>query len=123
MKIPKQRNSDGTFKKGENMGSNHSKWKGDDASYYAIHIWLKNNYGKANKCENPSCEKKSKRFEWALLKNKIHSHNRKNYWMLCKSCHTRYDEINIGNKSYMCPPIFNLFGICIFLMDIFYFYT
>lgn len=124
MKIPK---SDGRFKKGDNLADKHHAWKGDNASYYAIHIWLKNNYGKANKCDNSSCISKSKRFEWALIKFKEHSHNRDNYRMLCKPCHTRYDEINLGEKSYLwkggkpkcldCPKLlsrrFNKTMLCI----------
>lgn len=91
------------FKKGEHLGKEHPKWKGDRASYFAIHIWLKKNYGKANKCENPKCYyprkdslgkimEKPKRYEWSLIKGRKHSHNRENYQMLCSSCHKNYDK-------------------------------
>lgn len=76
-------------------GANRWNWKGKKAGYYAFHQWLKTNYGKANKCENKDClRKKTKRYEWALLKGKKHDHKRKNYWMLCKSCHSKYDGID-----------------------------
>ena len=80
-------------------GEKHYLWKGKNASYAAKHMWLKYHFGKANKCENPSCKNKSKRYEWAKLKDKEHDHIRENYWMLCKSCHMQYDEVHYGNKS------------------------
>ena len=83
-------------------GKKNYLWKGDDASYSAFHAWLKRKYGKPTKCENKNCTyprvnsrndylKAPKRFEWALIKGKKHSHNRKNYMMLCTSCHQLYD--------------------------------
>ncbi len=78
------------------------KWKGEEASYYAFHIWLFTNFGKANKCENPECKYprknknnqiiyQPKRFHWALIHGKEHGHFRENYFMLCASCHKLYD--------------------------------
>ena len=62
-------------------------------SYSNIHWWLRKIYGKANKCENSKCiYKNPKRFEWALLKGRKYERNRKNYIMLCPSCHRKYDE-------------------------------
>lgn len=102
-------------------------WKGEEAGYFAFHEWLRSYYGKAYHCENPECDGKSKRFEWSLLRGKEHGHIRENYWQLCKSCHTKYDEINVGEKSYSwkggkpgcldCGKIisrrFNKTGLCI----------
>ena len=65
-----------------------------NGGYQAIHIWLKNHYGIANMCECNKCNGKSKKYQWALLKNKNHSHNRENYIMLCSSCHRKYDMSN-----------------------------
>jgi len=59
--------------------------------YRKIHKWLRDNFGYAYKCEHPKCNKKSKYFSWALLKGKKYKYKRKNYFMLCKSCHTKYD--------------------------------
>ena len=60
--------------------------------YGNIHTWLKNNYGKASKCENKDCTYKSpKRYEWALIKGKQHKKDRDNYMQLCPSCHRKYD--------------------------------
>lgn len=60
--------------------------------YTSIHIWLRNVYGKANKCENNSCKKISTKYEWAKLKNKNHGYDRNNYVMLCVNCHRKYDN-------------------------------
>lgn len=72
-------------------GEKHIYWKGDRASYPAIHTWLIRNHGKATHCENPKCNKKSKIYEWSLKKGYKHSHNIKHYLQLCKSCHHIYD--------------------------------
>ncbi len=71
----------------------HPGWKGNKASYSAIHKWLIKNYGRANKCENINCLKiSSKRYEYALLANKSYDHNRNFYKTLCVPCHRSYDS-------------------------------
>ena len=74
-------------------GENHYNWKGKDASYFAKHDWIRRYFGKADLCEYPTCEGRSTRFEWALLRGKEYEHNRENYWKLCKVCHAHYDGI------------------------------
>lgn len=69
----------------------HGQWKGDKAGYQSIHIWIRSNYGRANMCESLACNHKSVNFEWALIKGKTYIHNRKNFMMLCRSCHHKYD--------------------------------
>src|SRR3990167_5514729 len=76
----------------QSSGENNLMWKGDNAGYFTIHSWLKRHFGKANKCENPNCKKISNRFHWAKLKGKRYIHKRENFWMLCSSCHTIYDN-------------------------------
>jgi len=70
-----------------------------DNNYYNVHQWLRHRYGNANKCESPECEGKSKTFQWALLKGKSYKHNRENFWMLCRSCHRKYDMTKEWNKK------------------------
>jgi hypothetical protein len=63
-----------------------------EKEYFRIHNWLSYHHGKANKCENESCESVNpKRYEWALLKGKDYAKDRNNYIMLCPSCHRIYD--------------------------------
>jgi hypothetical protein len=82
-------------------GEKNVMWKGDDASYFAIHIWLKTNFGKADKCENLeenilsfNCSKKSKNYEWAKKKGSEYTRFMKDYYNLCVSCHRKYDLNN-----------------------------
>lgn len=81
---------------------NPTKWKGDDAGYDTKHQWLNKHYGKAVRCENPLCIyprrnnarriiKTPKRFEWSLKTGREYTRNIDDYWMLCVSCHRRYD--------------------------------
>jgi hypothetical protein len=68
--------------------------------YRAIHTAITAVYGKPNKCENKKCNYKNpKRFEWS---NKNHKYNliRKEWWMLCVSCHRRFDFIKFGRKVW-----------------------
>jgi|6_EtaG_2_1085325.scaffolds.fasta_scaffold46955_2 hypothetical protein len=70
----------------------HWAWKGDDASYSAIHKWLVKNYGPANRCENLNgCPGKSSIFQYALKHDEKYIHKRESYGMLCVSCHKYYD--------------------------------
>lgn len=78
-------------------GKSHH-WKGDKASYSAVHYWLFHNFGKADRCENRDskifdfeCSNKCDKYHWALKKGYQHVHNRNNYYMLCISCHWKYD--------------------------------
>ena len=83
-----------------NKGKNNPNWKGgnrhktagiDEKLYYHIHWWLLSNFGKANKCENKDCLKKSISYQWAKLRHKKYEKKRENFIMLCKSCHCLYD--------------------------------
>jgi len=74
-------------------GEKHWQWKGGGASYNAIHKWLLKNFGPANKCENLNCPKlQSFRYEYALLVNRNHTHDRTAYKMMCIPCHRSYDS-------------------------------
>lgn len=74
--------------------------------YQSIHQWLKRHYGKAFVCDNRGkqildfeCSGKSERFHYALKKHFKHGHNRENYFMLCVSCHRRYDMTKDKTKK------------------------
>ncbi len=92
-------------------GTDHYNWKGDNASYFAIHIWNKTQWGKASKCDNTECiyPRKNaarswvnapKRFEWALKRGRTYTRNREDYYQLCKSCHAKYDYgLSVGSLA------------------------
>lgn len=67
--------------------------------YQAIHKWLKKHHGKADRCENQECNKKSNTFVWAKIHGKEYTHERSNFWMLCLSCHTTYDMTDDWKKK------------------------
>ena len=66
-------------------------WKGDDASYGAIHTYLRKHFPKSGICDE--CGITGKRTEYALIKGREYSRNREDYRELCKRCHNAYDEI------------------------------
>lgn len=68
---------------------NNNKWKGDDASYYAKHIWVGNNFGRPNFCEH--CKSKDeKMYHWANISGE-YKRIREDWKRLCVSCHKKYD--------------------------------
>jgi hypothetical protein len=71
-------------------GENNGCWKGDYASYAAKHIWMKVNFGKANKCENALCDHTSKTFHWSNISGN-YKRIRSDWQMLCCKCHAKYD--------------------------------
>jgi len=108
------------FKKGDNVGNSNyffgkkfigelsSMWKGDKVGYGALHDWLRFTFGKPIRCENKNCiyprknslgkiMKKPSRYEWANLGT--YDRQRKNWAMLCSSCHKILDKSK--NKSFI----------------------
>lgn len=88
-------------KRAEKMrGVKHFLWKGNNVGYYALHVWIKRNWGKPNKCENkckyPRINARGKlmlepkRYEWSNITG-AYDRNRENWQMLCPSCHRSYD--------------------------------
>lgn len=61
------------------------------SQYIEIHRWLKRNFGIASKCEMDGCDRKPKRYEWALKKGYSYEKSRENFMQLCPSCHRKYD--------------------------------
>ena len=68
-------------------GSNNSNWK-SSSKYSTIHDWLRANWPKV-RCWD--CGAKTK-LDFALKKGKKHARNRFNYFVLCRSCHIKYDK-------------------------------
>ncbi len=84
-------------------GPNHGAWVGDSAVYGTKHQYLGRHFGKAKKCENINCfyprknasrgwVRSAKKYEWALVRGRSYSRDRKDYLRLCASCHRRYDS-------------------------------
>lgn len=83
---------DTQFKKGQNKANKNVNWKGDNVGYYALHMWLRREYGNPLKCDECG---KTKNIQWA---NKSYKYLRdRDDWMqLCQKCHFAYDNDNWG---------------------------
>lgn len=91
------------------QGKKGSNWKGDDVGYCGIHTWLRKNFGKANRCENPKCHyprmgakkwlEKPYGYEWALKKGKEYKRKRNHFIQLCTSCHRKQDSNKNKSRS------------------------
>jgi len=71
-----------------------TRWAGNKVGYQGIHLWLDQNYNKANKCENIDCKHISNNYNWCLKRKCKHERKRGNYIKLCRSCHCIYDRGN-----------------------------
>jgi hypothetical protein len=71
-----------------NSGSANHGWRGDDASYRALHGYLCKHYPKAGVCEECGERKPT---DYALIHGRTYSRNREDYRELCRRCHLRYD--------------------------------
>ena len=68
------------------IAEKNPQWKGDEASYGAIHKWLKRNH------EDTPCEEcGNEKAEWALKHGERHGHYRSKYRRLCRKHHAEYD--------------------------------
>jgi len=71
------------------LGSKNPSWKGTEVSYNGLHRWFARNYRHLKtKCSN--CSSKDK-LEFALKKGCTHSRDINRYFVLCDSCHKKYD--------------------------------
>ena len=69
----------------------------------AVHKWIRSLFGIAKKCElcgrvRKKTEGKNK-FEWSN-KSGQYLRDTKDWWQLCKPCHTRYDGIKVENREH-----------------------
>ncbi len=103
----KERMSRANIKRFENP-ENHPRWTGDLVKYDAVHKWIYKLYGKADRCENLDCVYPRldargkvmlapKRYEWAALEH-AYTRDRKDWAMLCPSCHQNYDKGKISPR-------------------------
>lgn len=91
------------------FGEKSRRWKGDKASYYAKHLWIKKHYGTPDHCEQIGCQypkkidagrklvNSPKRYEWHNI-SKQYRRERSDWVMLCPSCHRK---IEMG-KERLC---------------------
>lgn len=75
--------------------------KEDPRLYWRVHTWLRKYHEKALFCENRSYEKKTDKYEWALIKGKHYAKDRNLFIKLCTFCHRKYDwrpDVNVNHS-------------------------
>lgn len=77
------------------MGKN----KEDAKNYNKIHVWIFKNFVKAYKCESENCSGISTNYNWCLKKGKQYEKNADNFFMMCRSCHSKYDMTQYARDS------------------------
>jgi len=85
--------------------SNTGPRKGDDLTYASVHKWIRDNWGRANKCE--ICHIKNGRFEWANLTGRYLRSKPEEWKQVCRFCHQKIDRPNIkGWKTRRANPVY-----------------
>lgn len=77
---------------------NKRRWKGKNAGYVAIHMWIKKHWGIPDHCDMCHCLTAS-RYEWCNL-DKKYRRVRGDWIQLCPSCHRKYDHALIREEVY-----------------------
>lgn len=82
---------------GKNLGEKHYLWKGDKASYSALHKWVQKNLGKPHFCEFcGNRDLKHTQYHWANISGK-YKRILSDWRRLCVRCHSIFDR-NKANK-------------------------
>lgn len=100
------------FSTQRSSGENSPAWRGDEASYSAKHIWVRNHYGPASKCENTNCEHKSVTFQWANISGS-YKRDRDDWQQLCVPCHKGNDIKALGGKIKAKPVFIQPTKVCV----------
>lgn len=79
-------------------GKSSNAWKGEQAGYHAIHIWLSKNFIKPDACEQCQATEFS-RLEWANLSGE-YKRERSDYKAMCPSCHRLFDQKDMCRKGH-----------------------
>lgn len=88
-------------------GENNASWKGGDACYSALHARVQKHRGKANYCSVCGAVNSELIYEWANLTGNYSDIF--DYEMMCKSCHSKYDNIIeniVGNNIRVNMKVF-----------------
>jgi len=75
-------------KMGRYNGSANGNWRGEWASYGAIHLWIRRKFGKPEFCEH--CKTSERRmYHWANVSGE-HKRDRNDWLRLCVPCHKKF---------------------------------
>lgn len=80
------------------FGKNNSSWKGDNATYAALHYRVVSQRGRPQKCDVCGTDKSTTIYDWACIGDykKVDDYKR-----MCRSCHWKHDKIgnNFSNNK------------------------
>lgn len=71
-------------------------WRGDEASYNAIHRWRQRNCPKSGECAH--CNKRQKT-HWANISGEYRREDETDWLELCEDCHNKYDAEKRGSSN------------------------
>lgn len=77
-------------------GNENPQWKGDRASYAALHYRVSNLKGNPSKCEICGTEDNNRTYDWACVGEYV---NISDYKRMCRSCHRLHDNMKKKNTS------------------------
>ncbi len=70
-------------------GQMNHQWKGDAASYQAMHKRLESRFGKPKRCEKCKTTDRRRSYDWANMTGEYEKLG--DYQRLCRSCHWKHD--------------------------------
>lgn len=70
---------------------NNGHWRGDEASYRALHSYLSRHFPKTGTCEQCGRSGRGRKTEYSLIHGRAYTRNRDDYRELCPRCHKQYD--------------------------------
>lgn len=70
-------------------GIDNPQWKGNEASYAALHYRVSNQKGRPSKCEVCGTTDDNKTYDWACVGD---YKNIDDYRRMCRSCHRQHDN-------------------------------
>ena len=97
----------GSFKKGRpgNIGEKNPMWKGDNAGYFAIHLWIRKKFGTPRKCSECGTTK-AKAYHWANISGKC-KRDINDFKRLCVKCHRKFDNTTSKGESHVYAKLTN----------------
>lgn len=72
-------------------GARNKKWKGEAASYFAKHIWMRTHFGRADKCEECGALRSERMIHWANISGE-YKRDITDWRQLCVPHHSRFDR-------------------------------
>jgi len=78
------------------LGEKNHQWKGNEAGYQAIHIWIRSQLTKPERCQK--CYKKKSDLDCCNISGE-YKRTLDDWQYLCRSCHTKYDKRHSSKRK------------------------